>query len=69
VIAKDEVMEYDELCTAAWGIIANVHGGDWEKESPEWLEAAIRWRDDYFARIGKDHPPVPATAEELENAE
>lgn len=31
----------------AWGIIANAHGGDWSKASPEWRQAAERWRDEY----------------------
>jgi hypothetical protein len=30
----------------AWGIIANAGGGDWSKETPEWQEAAAKWRDD-----------------------
>lgn len=32
----------------AWSIIANAHGGDWEKASPEWRAAATRWRDEYM---------------------
>lgn len=32
---------------AAWGIIANVSGGDWTKQSPEWQEAARRWEREY----------------------
>lgn len=35
----------------AWGIIANVSGGDWKKQSPEWQEAAERWRDKRFLGI------------------
>jgi hypothetical protein len=37
----------DELLGAlesAWGIIANVSGGNWEEQSHEWTEAANRWR-------------------------
>lgn len=33
----------------AWGLIANVSGGDWSKQSPEWHAAAIRWRDEYWS--------------------
>lgn len=32
----------------AWGIIANVSGSDWSLQSPEWQEAAARFRDQYW---------------------
>jgi hypothetical protein len=32
-----------------WVVLANVSGGDWTKQTPEWQEAAARWRDYYFA--------------------
>ena len=39
----------------AWGIIANVGGGDWDKETKEWKEAAIKWRDCFISEInGED---------------
>ena len=45
---------------AAWGIIANAGGGDWTKETPEWQEAAARWRDrvlpDLSARLAESKP-------------
>lgn len=31
----------------AWGLIANVSGGDWSKQSQEWQTAAAMWRDEY----------------------
>jgi hypothetical protein len=38
---------------AEWGfaIIANAGGGNWEKESKDWQEAAAKYRDDFFNRI------------------
>lgn len=45
----------------AWGIIANAYGGDWENATPEWKEAAERWRDEHW------HPFI-ATWEEKEYA-
>ena len=36
-----------DLLEFAWGVIANVSGGDWKKQSPEWQEAVIRWREQY----------------------
>jgi hypothetical protein len=41
----------DDLLEAAWGIIANAGEGSWDRESPEWREAAIRWRDAYHAEL------------------
>ena len=39
---KDDLLEY------AWGIIANAGAGDWDRERPDWKEAAKKWRSDYF---------------------
>lgn len=58
---------------AAWGIIANAYGGDWDlaSEASGWKEAAERWRDAYHkgppgegtgqsSNIeASDEPPVP----------
>lgn len=35
----------DDLLYQAWTVIANAGGGDWDKETPEWKEAAEKWRD------------------------
>jgi hypothetical protein len=35
----------------AWGIIANAGGGDWERETPEWRDAAARWRDEFVGGV------------------
>lgn len=37
-----------DLLELAWGVIANVSGGDWQLQSPEWHGAAIAWREDWF---------------------
>lgn len=44
-------MKEQQLADAAemlWVCLANVSGSDWSKQSPEWQEAAARWRDFYF---------------------
>lgn len=46
------VTRYMDLLEAAWGIIANAHEGNWDKERPEWQEAAARWREDYHEVLG-----------------
>ena len=38
----------DDALDFAWGIIANVSSGDWTKQTPEWQEAATKWRDAYW---------------------
>ena len=45
-----------ELLDVAWGIIANAgwdaHSGETTLDkTPGWHDAAIRWRDDYFAYL------------------
>ncbi len=49
-----------ELLEAAWGVIANAHGGDWGQASPAWRDAAERWRDQYHKTL----PVAPKGAEE-----
>lgn len=51
--------EKDEMLDLAWGIIANASGGDWDLQSPEWREAAERWRDRYHTPTMHDAPAEP----------
>ena len=41
----------DDLIEAAWGIIANAQGGDWDAATPKWKQAAERWRDGYHDNV------------------
>ncbi len=34
-----------------WTIIASAGGGDWTKETPDWVIAAEKYRDDLHSRI------------------
>jgi hypothetical protein len=43
-----------ELLNTAWGIIANVGGGNWYLETEQWRGAAERWRDSYHAWLKQD---------------
>jgi hypothetical protein len=45
----------------AWGLIANAYGGDWDKASDEWREAATRWRDEHWHGFLNDARPPVAT--------
>lgn len=47
-------MNANELLELAWGIIANAGGGNWEKETAEWQDAAVRWRDNYFKYLREE---------------
>lgn len=50
-----------------WVVLANVSGGDWTKQTPEWQEAAARWRDNYFAALrGVPAPPGAGGARPLQ---
>lgn len=40
------------LLNWAWTIIANAGGGNWEKETADWQEAAAKWRDEYHETLG-----------------
>lgn len=45
-----------------WGVVANVSGGGWGKQSKEWQEAATMARDRYFAASGMRRRAVPKLA-------
>ncbi len=49
--AKVKITDQGDLLEVAWGIIANAHGGDWDKASPEWRSAAEAWRERYFTSL------------------
>ncbi len=42
-----KIQTKDDLLERAWTIIANASQGNWEKEHPDWQEAAANWRDSY----------------------
>lgn len=69
----DEEPEPDpgqELLYTAWTVIANASGGDWMKQTPEWREAAERWRDRFHdsltARSERDTARAEVMAELLD---
>lgn len=53
----------DDLLEAAWGLIANAQGGNWDHPDTAqgWKGAAERWRDKYHAQLGSksDEPEEP----------
>jgi hypothetical protein len=46
----------DDATEMAWGIIANVSGGDWSQQSQEWRDAARRWHDAFVLGEGEAQP-------------
>lgn len=44
----------NNMLEAAWGIIANAGGGNWNRETPEWRVAASNWRDAYDRTLPSD---------------
>ena len=51
---KQRIKRMDDCIETAWGIIANVSGGDWTRQKPHWQEAVVRWRDNDFHPIMKE---------------
>ena len=49
-VLKDEIVKLGNILEAAWGVIANAGGGNWEIETKDWQEAAARWRDNYHTQ-------------------
>jgi hypothetical protein len=53
-LLKQRIRRLGDCIETAWGIIANVSGGDWTRQKPEWQEAVFRWRDNKFDPIMKE---------------
>lgn len=54
-----------DLLEAAWGLIANAYGGDWDSAPKEWREAAKEWAYAYHKAL---RPQTSAkTARVLDN--
>jgi hypothetical protein len=49
----DITIEGNDLAYSAWVLLANVSGGDWTKQTPEWQEAVVRWRDEFHASLDR----------------
>ena len=52
--ARKRIKRLEDCIETAWGIIANVSGGDWTRQKSEWQEAVVRWRDNQFDPIMKE---------------
>lgn len=46
--ANARIKQFEDCLENAWGIIANVSGGDWSKQHAEWRGATIDWRNNSF---------------------
>lgn len=42
------VRELEDVLETAWSLITNVSEGDWQKQSPDWQQAVVKWRDTQF---------------------
>lgn len=40
-------LKLDFVSGMLWVVVANVSGGDWNKQSQDWQDAAARWRDNF----------------------
>jgi hypothetical protein len=52
--SRKRIKRLEDCIETAWGIIANVSGGDWTRQKPHWQEAVVQWRDNDFHPIMKE---------------
>lgn len=52
-ILDKEIERMKDEAEFLWIVLANVSGGDWKQQTPEWQEAAARARDKYHARCSE----------------
>ena len=48
---EDRIKRLENCIENAWGIIANVSGGDWDEQHPEWKQTTLDWRNNSFHPI------------------
>lgn len=44
-----------DLLEEAWGIIANVDGGEWNEQGRDWREAARIFKEKFFCYLNDYH--------------
>jgi len=52
-----------------WTIIANASGGNWDKETKDWRDAAAKWRDESVPEFSRVHEAVEAGKETTQGQE
>lgn len=57
---EEERSVLSALVYDAWSVIADVglHQGRWDVQHPEWVEAAVRWRNQFHRYIEGSHIPT-----------
>jgi hypothetical protein len=50
------------LIEYGWTIICNASGGDWDKQSSLWVDAARKYEIEYYAQIRKSKKKISAEA-------
>jgi hypothetical protein len=63
VCRGNELKKMDDAAEMLWIVVANASGGNWSEQSPDWQEAAARWRDNYYATLAARASATPATRE------
>lgn len=53
---REKAAQIERAAEMLWVVLANVGNGDWSNQPKDWQEAAVRWRDNYFAAL-KAQPP------------
>ncbi len=48
------LVEMTDAAEMLWTVVANASNGDWTKQTTEWIQAAERWRDNFFRLINKN---------------
>lgn len=51
--SKTLLKEITDAAEMLWVVLANVSGSDWSKQTPEWQDAAAKWRNHYFDVVAK----------------
>lgn len=46
---KEKPTTIEDAAEMLWTVVANVSEGDWTKQTKEWQESAVKWRDFYFS--------------------
>ena len=57
-VFSERIDGYLGLIESAWNIICNAGHGDWETQTEEWQQAAVRFRESYHAMLTNNYEPA-----------
>jgi hypothetical protein len=67
---RAQLAQWIKCAEYGWTVIANAGGGNWERESADWQEAAARFRDEcYYSCLSLREKPPSGTPNKFQDSQ